>query len=270
MNPLSGDLSVMRQTLLFGGLESIAHNVNRRATDLLFYEFGNVYSADPTKEITAERPLAPFEEHASLGIWMTGDAILAGWNRQKQAVSVYDLKRNVLEIMRRLGIALPSLRLTQESDGVFTALLRIETKAGKRLGVLGIVRQSILKKFDIGQEVCFAELNWDELVKLSAKVTVTYTPLPRTQPVRRDLALLLDKDVLFQTVEEAIRKAGGKLLRSVTLFDVYEGKNLPEGKKSYAVAMTVQDDEKTLKDAQIDAVMKKIIAAVKKLGAELR
>lgn len=270
MNPLSGDLSVMRQTLLFGGLESIAHNVNRRATDLLFYEFGNVYSADPTKEITAERPLAPFEEHASLGIWMTGDAILAGWNRQKQAVSVYDLKRNVLEIMRRLGIALPSLRLTQESDGVFTALLRIETKAGKRLGVLGIVRQSILKKFDIGQEVCFAELNWDELVKLSAKVTVTYTPLPRTQPVRRDLALLLDKDVLFQTVEEAIRKAGGKLLRSVTLFDVYEGKNLPEGKKSYAVAMTVQDDEKTLKDAQIDAVMKKIIAAVEKLGAELR
>lgn len=271
MNPLSSDLGVMRQTLLFGGLESIAHNVNRKAADLKFYEFGNVYSFDPTKEKTAERPLAQYSEHAELGIWMTGDLQAPSWNRQEVEATVFDLKATVLNIFAKAGVAESALKMTQDSDDTFSAALRISHKSGKLLASLGILSRKSLGKFGIDREVCFASINWDALCKLAAKHETLFTPLEKTQPVRRDLALLLDAAAPFAAVEACARKAGGRLLRDVSLFDVYEGKNLPQGKKSYAVAFTIQDAEKTLQDKQIDGVMDKIIKSLQKeLGAELR
>ncbi len=270
MNPLSGDLSVLRQTLLYGGLESVAHNVNRKAVDLKFYEFGNVYSRDPQKEPTAEKPLASYSERAALGIWMTGDKTPASWNTKAAEATVYDLKAAVENIFRRLGVNAAELQSRQGNDEIFSAKLDIDSRSGKHIATLGLVRHALLKKFDIAQDVAYAEIDWNALYKLTARRRVTFTEIPRTQPVERDLALLVDKSVRFADIEAAIRGAEKRLLRDVRLFDVYEGKNLPEGKKSYAVSMTLQDNEKTLNDKQIEAVMAKIIKAVRNLGAELR
>ncbi|MDE6480471.1 MAG: phenylalanine--tRNA ligase subunit beta [Muribaculaceae bacterium] len=271
MNPLSNDLGVMRQTLLFGGLESIAHNVNRKASDLKFYEFGNVYSFDPSKEKSDEKPLAQYSEHMELAIWLTGNLQAASWNRQAEQTTVFDLKATVLNIFTKVGVAESALKMTQSSDDTFSAKLEISHRSGKPLGVLGILSRKTLKLVDIDQEVCYASIDWTYLCKLAAKFQTTYSPLEKTQPVRRDLALLLDAAVSFDAVEACARKAGGKLLRNVRLFDVYEGKNLPEGKKSYAVAFTIQDPENTLKDKQIDGVMDKIIKSLQQqLGAALR
>lgn len=270
MNPLSGDLSVLRQTLLYGGLESVAHNVNRKAVDLKFYEFGNVYSRDPQKEPTAEKPLASYSERAALGIWMTGDKTPASWNTKAAEATVYDLKAAVENIFRRLGVNAAELQSRQGNDEIFSAKLDIDSRSGKHIATLGLVCRALLKKFDIAQDVAYAEIDWNALYKLTARRRVTFTEIPRTQPVERDLALLVDKSVRFADIEAAIRGVEKRLLRDVRLFDVYEGKNLPEGKKSYAVSMTLQDNEKTLNDKQIEAVMAKIIKAVRNLGAELR
>lgn len=269
MNPLSRELSVLRQTLLYGGLESIAHNVNRKAADLKFYEYGNVYSSDPSKESTAERPLAPYSEKSVLGVWMTGSNP-GGWNIKAAEISVYDLKGVVENIFRRLGLPESSLKQEQGADEIFSAKLEISTRQGKHICTLGLVRRTVLKKFDIEQPVVYAEIDWKALYSQVARNRVTFTEIPRTQPVDRDLALLVDKSVKFADIEAAMRGAERKLLREVKLFDVYEGKNLPEGKKSYAVSMQLQDNEKTLNDKQIDAVMSKIIKALEKLGAQLR
>ena len=270
MNPLSGDLAVLRQTLLYGGLESIAHNVNRKAADLKLFEFGNVYSLDPSKESSKERPLAPYNEHQELGIWLTGNLGETNWNAKAQESTVYDLKAVVENIFRRLGVSRDALQHKQGSDEIYSAKLDIDTRSGKHLATLGILRKTVLKKFEIEQPVAYAEIDWNALYKLVAKNRVTFTDIPRTQPVERDLALLVDKSMHFEQIEKAIRSAEKKLLREVRLFDVYEGKNLPSDKKSYAVKMKLQDNEKTLNDKQIDAVMAKIIKAVKSIGAELR
>ena len=161
--------------------------------------------------------------------------------------------------------------LSEGNEEIYSASINIATRAGKQLGSMGIIAKAILKKADIKQEVLFAELDWNALVKLSVKKKVTFAPLPKTQPVKRDLALLIDKSVTMAQIEAVVRESERKLLKDVTLFDVYEGKNLPEGKKSYAIAMTIQDDEKTLQDKQIEAVMNKIITNLeKRLGASLR
>lgn len=270
MNPLSGDLSVMRQTLLYGGLETISHNVNRRSADLRLYEFGNIYFRDPAKESTSDRPLAPYSECPVLGLWLTGAAVPASWNAKAAESSVYDLKAVVENIFRRLGVEPAAVRQTQGSDEIYSARLDMESRSGKHIASLGVIRRATLARFDIDQDVYYAEIEWDALYRLVAKNRVTFTDIPRTQPVERDLALLVDKNVLFVDIEQAIRASERKLLGSVRLFDVYEGKNLPEGKKSYAVSIQLQDNEKTLNDKQIEAVMAKIIKAVKALGAELR
>ncbi len=270
MNPLSNDLGVMRQTLLYGGLESIAHNVNRKMPDLKFYEFGNVYKFNPEKESSTEKPLAQYSEHMELGIWITGRKEQPSWNVKAEEATVYDLTGIVNNIFRRLGLPAAALTSTQSSDEIFAAKLDIASRSGKRIAEVGLVRSTILKKFDIEQSVAYAAIDWDALFKLTAKNKVTYAELPKTQPVDRDLALLVDKSVKFADIEAAIRKAERKMLKDVRLFDVYEGKNLPAGKKSYAVSMKLQDNEKTLNDKQIDAAMSRIISALKSLGAELR
>lgn len=272
LNPLSNDLNVMRQTLLFGGLESLAHNINRRADDLLMYEFGNVYFRNPAAESTAETPLAPYSEGARLALWLTGNMRKGNWARPAEQASFYDLKAFVANIMARLGISNREISLTTEAPSdIYSAGMTVDTRSGKTLGTMGIVTRQLLKAADIKQTVLFAELDWNALVKLSLKKRVSFTPLPKTQGVKRDLALLLDSSVTMEQVEQVVRESERKLLKDVTLFDVYEGKNLPAGKKSYAIAMTIQDDEKTLQDKQIEAVMSKIVTNLgKRLGAELR
>lgn len=271
LNPLSSDLAVMRQTLVFGGLESLAHNINRKSANLLMYEFGNVYSFDPQAESTEEKPLAPFVEEAHLGIWMTGDLHTANWTAPVVKSTVFDLKAVVENVFARLGVSQKELVAKQTSNDLFAACLEYRNRGGKLIGYVGVVSHKMLKKTDISQPVYFAELNWNALVKIALKKKVEYTDLPKSMPVKRDLALLIDAATTFADVETVIRNSEKRLLKSVTLFDVYEGKNLEAGKKSYAVSMTLQDDEKTLNDKQIDAVMKKIITNLQKqLGAQLR
>lgn len=271
LNPLSNDLSVMRQTLLFGGLESIAYNINRRSQDLMMYEFGNVYTFNPAAVSTAERPLDPYTEYSRLGIWMTGAIRPAGWLRPEDKATVYDLRATVDNILTRLGIAPAEIKIQQFASSVFAAGLQLSSRSGKALGSLGIVSRHVLKAFDIKQEVYFAELDWTALVQLATRHNVTYTALPKTMAVKRDLALLIDKSVTMQQIETIVRESERKLLRGVQLFDVYDGDKLPAGKKSYAINITLQDDERTLNDKQIEAVMKKIITNLQqRAGAELR
>lgn len=271
LNPLSQDLGVMRQTLLFGGLESVAYNVNRKMESLMMYEFGNVYFKNPEAISTAENPLAPYSEESHLALWLTGELRPAGWLRQAEEATFYDMRAYVDNILKRIGVNGRELKYTLGSEPVFSASMSIDTRSGKHIGSIGIVAKPVLKMFDLKQPVIYAELCWGELVKMSLRNKVTYAPLPRTMAVKRDLALLVDTSVSMAQIEQAVRESERKLLREVSLFDVYEGKNLPEGKKSYAITMTLQDDEKTLNDKQIDAVMNKIIANVtKKTGAVLR
>lgn len=271
LNPLSNDLALMRQTLLYGGLETIAHNANRKNPDLALYEFGNVYHLDPSKESTEEKPLAPYSEEMHLGIWLTGLRRSASWNLPAEESTVFDLKAAVGNILRRLAISESAIDMKQTSDDIYPARLDIATRSGKQLGFIALVGRKELKRFDIAAPVAFAALRWNEITALALKARTGYTDIPKTQPVHRDLALLLDKGVSFGEVERIVRSADKKLLRSVSLFDVYEGDKLPEGKKSYAISITLQDNEKTLLDKQIDAVMQKIVKSLEhQLGAQLR
>lgn len=270
LNPLSSDLGVMRCTLLYGGLEAVARNLNRKVSHLKLYEFGNVYSRDPHKESTAESPLAPFSEHKELALWLAG-ATPALWQGPAVEETVFHLKADVEKILRRVGVNPEDLKAVQGSDATFSVKLTMSNRGGKELVTIGLVRSVLLKKMDIDVPVAYASFDWGALAKAAAKTIVDFRPLEKTLPVRRDLALLLDAAVPFNSVEDCIRKSERKLLRGVELFDVYEGDKLPAGKKSYAVAIRLQDSEKTLVDKQIDAIMTKIVANLKReLGAELR
>lgn len=273
LNPLSQDLGVMRQTLLYGGLESLGRNINRRRPDLAFYEFGNVYFNNPAVASTAEAPLAPYREEARLALWLTGNIRHGNWARQAEPSSFFDLKAAVLNILTRMGIDSHAVQLTPDAEPTadFEASLSLTTRSGKLLGTMGILSASLLKRFEISQPVAYADLRWNELANLSIGHNVSASMPPKTHPVKRDLALLVNNDVTMAMIETVVGRSEKKLLRAVELFDVYEGKNLPAGKKSYAISMTLQDDEKTLNDKQIDAVMNKIIANLKReLHAELR
>ena len=270
LNPLSSDLCVLRQSLIFGGLESIAHNINRRSGNLKMYEFGNVYHFNPDADCS-EKVLAAFSEHTALGIWITGNNHDGNWAEAARKSTVFDLKAVVENVFARIGVSPKELVMEQISNDIFSAALTINNRGGKHIGELGIVKKAILKKLDVAQDVFFAELDWDALVKMTLKKKVTFTDLPKTQPVKRDLALLVDASVTMADIEKVVNSSERKLLRGVSLFDVYEGKNLEAGKKSYAISIILQDDEKTLQDKQIDAVMNKIIANLQKqVGAQLR
>ena len=272
LNPLSSDLGVMRQSLIFGGLESLAHNLNRKADDLAMYEFGHVYFFRSESESTADAPLAPYKEGARLAMWLCGDRRKGNWARKAEEATFFDLKAALEAVLGRLGLD-PRQVVTEPSadNDLFAAALAVKSRNGKVLGHIGLVAKKLLRKFDISLPVAFAELDWEALCRLAGKQKVEFTPLPKTLPVRRDLALLVDRQVTFADIESAVRQAGGKLLSDVELFDVYEGENLPAGKKSYAVTFTLQDPEKTLADKQIEAAVARIVANLaKRTGAELR
>lgn len=271
LNPLSQDLAVMRRTLLFGGLETLAHNINRKSRDLALYETGNVYTFNPAAESTADHPLRPYSEAARLALWLTGDIRTASWVRPAAESTFYDLRATVTNILARLGVPARLLTYTQGSTPLLAASLSIDTRDGRHLGDMGIVAKKHLMMCDIKQPVYYAELDWDLLVAIALKNSTTFSELPKTQDVVRDLALLLDSSVTMAEVEKVVRESDRNLLRDVTLFDVYQGDNLPEGKKSYAIKITLRDDQRTLQDKHIDAVMTKVIANLKKrLSAELR
>lgn len=270
MNPLSNDLNVLRGTLLFGGLESIQHNANRKNADLKFFEFGKCYHFDASKR-NPEKTLAAYAEELHMGLWVTGKRVSNSWAHPDEDSSVYELKAYVLNIFRRLGVNSGALVWGTLSDDIYAAALSVHTRGGKLLATLGIVHKKLLKKFDIDNEVYYADIDWKELMKAIRNTTVTFKEISKYPAVKRDLALLLDKKVQFAEIEKVAYETDKKLLKSVELFDVYEGKNLEPGKKSYAVSFTLQDENATLNDKQIDKLMHKLVQNLEtKLGAKLR
>ena len=270
MNPLSSDLNVMRQTLLYGGLESIAHNVNRKNGNLRFFEFGNIYFFDPGKA-NEENPMAAYKEENMMGIWVTGKRVEGSWAHPNEDSTYYELSAHVHNILQRIGMKDGMMVQKKSENSIFATGLQVESRGGKKLLEMGILSKKTLKQFDLQQPVYYAELNWTQLMKATKKNEVLYTEISKHPAVSRDLALLIDKDVEFAQIEQIARQTEKKLLKNVELFDVYEGDRLPAGKKSYAVNFILQDTEKTMNDKQIEAVMQKLIAQLKKqIGAELR
>ena len=270
MNPLSSDLNVMRGTLLYGGLESIEHNAKRKNGNCRFFEFGNVYSFDPEKE-NQDDPMQAYKEQNHMALWLTGKRVEGSWAHANEDTSYAELDAYVQNILARIGVQ-PGMLVRKKSDNaIFSAGLTIENRGGKKLIEMGVLTKKLQKQFDIDTTVYYAELNWTALMKVIRKQKVLYTEIAKYPAVSRDLALLIDKNVEFAQIEQIARQTEKKFLKKVELFDVYEGKNLPAGKKSYAVNFILQDAEKTMGDKQIEAIMSKLIQNLKKqLNAELR
>ncbi len=244
MNPLSTDLNVMRQTLLFGGLESVQHNVNRKRANLRFFEFGNVYTFDPEKA-NLDDPMQAYKEQYHAALWLTGKRVEGSWAHANEESSFYELSAYVENILRRIGVK-PGMIVRKKSENdIFSAGLTIENRGGKKLIEMGIITKKLLKQFGLDAPVFYAELNWTALMKVIKKNEVLYTEVPKFPAVSRDLALLVDNSVEFAQIEQIARATEKKLLKKVELFDVYEGDKLPAGKKSYAVNFILQDEEKT-------------------------
>ncbi|WP_028912974.1 phenylalanine--tRNA ligase subunit beta [Prevotella sp. MA2016] len=270
MNPLSTDLNVMRQTLLFGGLESVQHNVNRKRQNLRFFEFGNVYTFDPEKA-NLDNPMQAYKEQYHAALWLTGKRVEGSWAHANEDSNFYELSAYVENILRRIGVKPGMIVRKKTENDIFSAGLTIENRGGKKLIEMGIITKKLQKQFGLDAPVYYAELNWTALMKVIKKNEVLYTEVPKFPAVSRDLALLVDNAVEFAQIEQIARQTEKKLLKKVELFDVYEGDKLPAGKKSYAVNFILQDEEKTMGDKQIEAIMNKLIAQLKKqLNAELR
>jgi phenylalanyl-tRNA synthetase beta chain len=270
MNPLSADLGVMRQTLLFGGLESIVRNVNRRNQNLKFFEFGNCYHFDSAR-YTHEDPAKAYREEHHLGLWITGKRVEGSWAHPNEDSNFFELKAYVLNVFARVGIPAGSMVVEATDNDVFSNGIAFKNRGGKIFAEVGIINGGLLKKFDIDSPVFYADIHWTSLMKAIHKNVVLFQEISKYPSVSRDLALLIDKNVEFAQIEQIAFQTEKKLLKKVELFDVYEGKNLPEGKKSYAVNFILQDEQKTLNDKQIEAIMNKLITNIKnKLGAELR
>lgn len=269
INPLSGDLSVMRQTLFFNGMEAIGLNTSHRNADLKLYEFGNVYSYNAEKA-NGENHLRAYTENYHVALFVTGNKNAESWNTKVEQSDYFTLRASVEQLLLRFGISLFDLK-TDEcsldfiSDGV-TYLLN-----GKKFVEMGVVAKKFRNQFDVKNDVFFAEIRFDLLINFVRNNKTTYKEISKFQEVRRDLALLLDKKVTFAQLRETAFQTEKKFLKKVGLFDVYEGKNLPEGKKSYALSFILQDETKTLTDQQIDRMMDNLIKAFdRNFGAQLR
>ncbi len=268
LNPLSSDLNVMRQSLVFGGLETILHNVNRKRGNLRLFEFGKCYHFDANRR-NPEKVLAAYTEEYHLGLWLTGNRVEGSWAHPNEVSTVYELKAYVWGILRRLGISLKEFVVTEGKNDLFSKSLAVTDRNGRVFVELGLLKKKLMP--EIEAEVYYADFAWDLLMKRVRKNTVSYRELAKYPAVSRDLALLVDKNVEFARIEQIAFASEKKLLKSVKLFDVYEGKNLEAGKKSYAVNFTLQDETKTMNDKQTDAIMQRIIQNLEKqLGAKLR
>ena len=257
LNPLSNDLSAMRQSLLFSGLEAVSFNINRRNSDLKLFEFGKTYHKLPSG----------FDEPKHLTLFTTGNRLGESWTNAQKPSDFFLFKGYVNTILSRLGIN--KIQYKPVTSDVFAEGIAIA--AGTDILVeFGTVKKSILKHFDIKQEVFYADFNWNAILK-SLSNKIKFTEIPKYPEVRRDLALLVDEKATFEEVYNIARQTEKSLLKDITLFDVYIGTNLPEGKKSYAVSFTIQDDSKTLTDTQIEKIMSKLQSNFEtQLGAQLR
>ena len=285
LNPLSQDLNAMRQTLLFGGLESIARNVSHKNPNLRFFEFGNCYKFEAGKRcpeivpgVSSSRDpevikhvLDAYSEDYHLGLWCTGKRVSGSWAHPDEEMSFAGLKAHVVNILSRTGVPFGMLVFADGRNDIFDKSLLVQTRAGKVLCEMGIVSHVLLERFGLVSPVYFADLHWHVLMKCIQGKTVIYREISKFPAVSRDLALLVDESVEFGQIEKVAYQTEKKLLRAVKLFDVYEGKNLPKGKKSYAVNFILQDDSKTLNDKQITSIMQKLVQQLgRQLGAELR
>ncbi|MBE7443389.1 MAG: phenylalanine--tRNA ligase subunit beta [Flavobacteriales bacterium] len=260
LNPLSSELDVMRQTLLFNGLETIVYNQNRKSPNIKFFEIGKTYTKQSDK----------FVENSFVGIFISGNYAQENWSVNKSATNFFHLKGYVQTILEKFGLAEANFLFNQESDSLFNYALTYQLN-DKELVKLGKVSTKIQKQFDITNEVFYAQINLDNFIKLASKTKIQYKEIGKYPSVRRDLALLIDKQINYHQLEKLAYKQEKRLLKQVNLFDVYEGKNLEEGKKSYAVSFVFQDDEKTLTDVQIDKTMERLIQVFNtELGAKLR
>ncbi len=270
MNPLSADLGVMRQTLVFGGLESLLRNINRKRDNLRFFEVGNVYHYAPEKD-DHDAPISAYSQEYNMALWVTGKRVQGSWTHPDEDSSFYELKAYVQNILSRAGVAAGLVVESKTENNLFAYGLTLKLRNGKTLAEYGKLSHKITHEMGIDQEVFYAEINWTAVVKAIKKNKIEFKHLSKYPAVSRDLALLVDDSVEFAQIEQIARQTEKKLLKSVTLFDVYQGKNLPAGKKSYAVNFQLEDEERTLTDKQIDAMMQKLVHNLTtKLGAELR
>lgn len=266
-NPLSSDLGAMRQTLLFGGLETVAYNVNRKNSSLRLFEFGKAYTFHQKE---GENHLKQYKEEDKLALFITGNKTQASWNSKEQKTDFFNIKCYAEMILIRLGFKVDNLSIDECSEDIYREGLTY-TQNGKHIVTIGMLSHKVLKTTDIDQDVYYAEFSWENILKAIKNHTLTFTPMPKFPAVKRDLALLLDKKVTFKEVRDIAMRTEKSLLKSVSLFDVFEGEKLGADKKSYAVSFTLQDEEKTLNDKQIDKIMNKLMGTYKHLlGAEIR
>ncbi len=269
LNPLSADLNVMRQTLLFNTMEAVQLNANRRNGDLKLYEFGNCYFFDQNR-CGEENPLAPYSETYRLAIAVTGIDTPQSWNEKPREASFFTLRAVAEKLLRRFGIDLYSLKTEPLRSDLFSEALTMALH-GKELLQIGVVSPKIRRMTDVKQEVYFLEMNFDTLVKSTKKHKITAEELSKFPEVKRDLALLVDRQVTFAALREVAFSTERKLLKRVSLFDVYEGDKLPEGKKSYALSFILEDKTRTLDDKTIERVMSNLTRQFEqKCGAQVR
>lgn len=268
LNPLSADLNGMRQTLLFGGLETIAYNINRQNKNLRLYEFGNCYSYKGTHR--KEHPETNYHEEEYLALFAAGSKEDENWTAKEQPVSFYTIKTYAENILKRMGLKIEQMQIDETMNELLADGLDYKAN-NKTVLEIGIIAKSILKKFDLETPVYYANFKWEYLIDLKKKHKVTFEELPKFHTVRRDLALLIDKTVKFSQIKTTAFNTERQVLNSVNLFDVYEGQGIPESKKSYAVSFILRDNRQTLTEKQIDKTMQKLIAAFQReLGATLR
>ena len=262
MNPLSSDLNALRQTLLFSGLEAIAYNQNRKNADLKLYEFGKTYLNIPSEKG------AKYVEAKHLALFITGRKEGEGWNTKNEGVNFYTLKGLVESIFERLGIQ--GVKLAELEDDKFSQGVSYSFNK-KTMVEFGLISKTIAKQLDVKQDVYYADFNWDAMIEAAAKTKIIYSEVPKFPEVRRDLALLIDKAIKFEQLEQLAFQSEKQILKSVNLFDVYEGDKLPVGKKSYALSFTLLDETATLTDKQIEKTMEKLMKTYQeKVGAEIR
>lgn len=271
LNPLSNELGVMRQSLLFGGLQSISRNLRRQIKNIHFFEWGNCYSSRMEEGSTPT--MDSYEESQRLGLWISGERVSGNWAHPNETVSPFELKAHVEHILRRLAINVGLLRYQEVECDIFAGkCLEITAEGGRLLvGRLGLVSNKLLIATDIEQPVYYAELEWNTIQRLAERAKIVISELPKFPVVKRDLSLLIDQQTKFVEIETIAYKSEKKLLKKCELFDVYEGKNLPAGKKSYAVSFFLQDETQTMSEKQIESIMSKIQRSLEtQLGASLR
>lgn len=271
LNPLSSDLDVMRQSLLFGGLESIARNQSFKNFDMKFFEFGNVYSFNAANKATEQKPLNPYNENFRLDLLITGNDREESWNGKPMSLSFYDLKKYVLGIFHKIGINVDEFQMSEGTVSHYDYSI-VYSLNNNELATIGKINANTLKMFDVKKEVFYATFDWDAVLKvIKGLKTISFEALPKFPSVRRDLALVLDKNVTFEQIKNVAFATERNILKSVNLFDIYEGDKIPAGKKQYAVSFTIQDKQKTLTDKVIEKTMARIQQAIEQqLNATLR